>query len=457
MVGIGGVGMSGIAALLDSQGYEVSGSDLATSATVGRLRAAGLPIAVGHDASHLDQPTAPGLVVVSSAVPADNPELVEARRRGVPIVSRGAMLAELARTKRTLAVVGSHGKTTTTAMAALVLEAAGLDPTVVVGGVARPFGGNVRQGAGDVMVLEADESDGSFLALAPQVAVLTNVDDEHLEAYDGIGGLEAAFGTFVQRVVEAGGQVVWCADDPRLRALVEAHGDDRAMRGGFGITSTTAHVRALEPVYGPDGTRCELLIGGEACHLALPVPGRHNLLDALAAIAAAMTMGVAPDDAAATLAGFTGVGRRFETFQAPGGVELIDDYGHHPTEIGAVVETARLRNPRRLILVFEPHRYSRTARLLDRFGAALALADQVILTELHAASESPIEGIDAGAVAEAVRRHADIPIEVAANHEVAAERVAAAAGDGDAVVILGAGAIGGLRPRITAALDRRTG
>ncbi|MYD70125.1 MAG: UDP-N-acetylmuramate--L-alanine ligase [Acidobacteria bacterium] len=456
MVGIGGVGMSGIAALLDGQGYEVSGSDLVASAAVERLRAAGLPIAVGHDASHLDLPAAPDLVVLSSAVPGDNPELIEARRRGIPVVSRGAMLAELARTKRALAVVGSHGKTTTTSMLGLVLERAGLDPTVVVGGVVRPFGGNVRQGTGEVMVLEADESDRSFLALAPQVAVLTNVDDEHLEAYDGMSGLEEAFGAFVRRVLSGGGKVVWCADDPRLQAILNRYGDARATTGGFGIASETAHVRARAPVYGPEGTRCEVLAGGEAHDLELPVPGRHNLLDALAAVAAAMTMGVAPGDAAATLARFTGVGRRFETFHAPGGVELIDDYGHHPTEIAAVVETARLRNPRRLILVFEPHRYSRTARLLDRFGAALALADHVVLTGLHAASERPIEGVDANAVARAVRRHADIPIAVAADHEDAAARVAAAAGDGDTVVILGAGPIGGLRPRIKAALDRRT-
>ena len=456
MVGIGGVGMSGIAALLDGQGYEVSGSDLVASAAVERLRAAGLPIAVGHDASHLDQPAAPDLVVLSSAVPGDNPELIEARRRGIPVVSRGAMLAELARTKQALAVVGSHGKTTTTSMLGLVLETAGLDPTVVVGGVVRPFGGNVRQGTGEVMVLEADESDRSFLALAPHVAVLTNVDDEHLEAYDGIGGLEEAFGTFVRRVLSGGGKVIWCADDPRLRAILDRYGDARATAGGFGIASETAHVRALAPVYGPEGTRCEVRVGGEAHDLELPVPGRHNLLNGLAAIGAAITMGVAPGDAAAALAKFTGVGRRFETFPTPAGVELIDDYGHHPTEIAAVVETARLRNPRRLILVFEPHRYTRTARLLDRFGAALALADHVILTRLHAASERPIEGVDADAVARAVRRHADVPVVVAAGHDDAAARVAAAAGDGDTVVILGAGPIGGLRPRITAALDRRT-
>ncbi len=456
MVGIGGVGMSGIAMLLDSQGYEVSGSDLSASAALERLRAAGLPVVVGHAASHLDQPQAPNLVVVSSAVPDDNPELIEARRRGIPIVGRGAMLAELAREKRTLAVVGSHGKTTTTSMAALILEAAGLDPTVVVGGVVRSFGSNVRQGTGDVMVIEADESDRSFLQLTPHVAVLTNVDDEHVEAYDaGIGGLEEAFRQFSRRVQDDGGQVIWCADDPRLRAMLGPDRDNRTAYGTFGIDSEMAYVRACDPDYLPEGTRCVIRIAEQSYNLELQVPGRHNLLDALAAVAAAMTMGVPPGEAAAALARFTGVDRRFETFQAPGDVELIDDYGHHPTEIAAVIETARLRRPRRLIVVFEPHRYSRTARLLNRFGAALALADQVILTELYAASEPPIEGVDANAVADAVRRHANVSVEVATSHADAVERVAAVAGGGDIVAILGAGTIGRLRPQIVAALEER--
>ncbi len=456
MVGIGGVGMSGVATLLAGQGYEVSGSDLAATDAVEHLRAADIPVAVGHDAAHLDQPSPPHLVVVSSAVPDDNPELAEARRRDIPVVGRGAMLAELARTKRTVAVVGSHGKTTTTSMVAQVLEAAGLDPTVVVGGVVRSFGGNVRQGMGDLMVLEADESDRSFLALAPSVAVLTNVDDEHLEAYDGIRGLEEAFAGFARRVQAAGGDVVWCADDRRLSRLfgVPRGGDDTAA-GAFGITAEGAYVRAHDPDYRPDATRCVMTVAGRAVDLNLQVPGRHNLLDALAAIAAAMRVGVDPGAAAAALAGFTGVDRRFELHRAPGGIELIDDYGHHPTEITAVIETARLRSPRRLIVVFEPHRYSRTARLLDRFGAALALADWVILTGLYAASEPPIRGVDADAVAAAIRRAAPIPVEVARSLDDAAARVAAVAGAGDIVAILGAGAIGRLRPRIVARLGGR--
>lgn len=457
MVGIGGVGMSGVATLLAGQGYEVSGSDLTATDAVERLRAAGIPVAVGHDAAHLDQPSPPNLVVVSSAIPDTNPELAEARRRDIPVVGRGAMLAELARTKRTVAVVGSHGKTTTTSMVAQALEAAGLDPTVVVGGVVRRFGGNVRQGASDLMVLEADESDQSFLALAPSVAVLTNVDDEHLEAYDGIRGLEQAFAGFARRVWAAGGDVIWCADDPRLSRLFGGPDeDDAATAGSFGITAEAAHVRARDPDYRPDGTRCVAMVAGRPVDVSLQVPGRHNLLNALAAIAAATRLGVDPVFAAAGLARFRGVARRFEVHRAPGGIELIDDYGHHPAEITAVIETARLRAPRRLIVVFEPHRYSRTARLLDRFGVALALADRVILTSLFSASEPPIHGVDAGAVAAAVRSLAPVPVDIASSLDDAAARVADVAGAGDIVAILGAGAIGRLRPRIVAELEGRS-
>ncbi len=457
MVGIGGVGMSGVATLLASQGYEVSGSDLTATDGVARLRAAGIPVAMGHDAAHLDQPSPPNLVVVSSAVPDANPELAEARRRDIPVVGRGAMLAELARTKRTVAVVGSHGKTTTTSMVAQALETAGLDPTVVVGGVVRTFGGNVRQGTSDLMVLEADESDQSFLALAPSVAVLTNVDDEHLEAYDGIRGLEQAFAAFARRVWAAGGDVIWCADDPRLSRLFGGSDKGGALAAGsFGITAETAYVRAHDPDYRPDGTRCVAMVAGRPVELSLQVPGRHNLLNALAAMAAAMRLGADPVSAAAGLARFRGVARRFEVHRARGGIELIDDYGHHPAEITAAIETARLRMPRCLIVVFEPHRYSRTARLLDHFGVALALADRVILTSLFSASEPPIHGVDADAVAAAVRGVAPVPVDIAGSLDDAAARVAEVARAGDIVLILGAGAIGRLRPRLAAELEGRS-
>ena len=454
MVGIGGVGMSGIAVLLHGQGYEVSGSDLALSPATARLHAAGIRVAEGHAADRIGQPD---IVVVSSAVPRDNPELVEAERRGIPIVARGAMLAELARRKRSVAVVGSHGKTTTTSMVAFVLQAAGLDPTVVVGGQVGAFGGNARQGQGPLMVLEADESDRSFLQLAPEVAVLTNVDDEHLEAYDGIGGLERAFGAFAARVPDTG-CVVACADDRRLARLV-AECPRRVLT--YGIDAPGAYVRAHDLDLGGGGSRCRITVATDAPNvdvtLELAVPGRHNLLDALAAIAVASWFGIRPAAAAGALRRFPGVDRRFERHRAPGGVEIVDDYGHHPTEIAAVIETARLSAPRRLVVVFEPHRYTRTARLLDAFGRTLARADMVIVTEVHAASEPPIEGVDAAAVAGAVRRHAQIPVAVAGGLEDAAARAAAVAGAGDMVVVLGAGSIGRLRRRIIDHLERRDG
>lgn len=452
MVGIGGIGMSGIAALLHGQGYEVSGSDLTISPSAVRLREAGVRVAEGHAADAIGRPD---VVVVSSAVPRDNPELVEARRRGIPVIPRGAMLAELTRLKRSVAVVGSHGKTTTTSMVAFVLQAAGFDPTVVVGGQVDAFGGNARQGQGPLMVLEADESDRSFLELAPEVAVLTNVDDEHLEAYDGIAGLQRAFAAFASRVPDTG-CVVACADDHRLARL--AAECPRRVRT-YGIEAAGAHVRARDLELGGRGSRCRVTVTADTerddALLELAVPGRHNLLDALAAVAVASWFGIRPAAAAGALRRFRGVERRFERHLAPGGIEIVDDYGHHPTEIAAVIETARLSAPRRLIVVFQPHRYTRTARLLDAFGRTLARADAVIVTEVYAASEAPIDGVDARAVAGAVRRHAEVPVTLAAGVDEAAALAVESAGAGDMIVVLGAGSISRLRGRIIDHLGRQ--
>lgn len=452
MVGIGGIGMSGIAALLHGQGYEVSGSDLTVSPAAVRLREAGIRVAEGHAADAIGRPD---IVVVSSAVPFDNPELVEARRRGIPVIARGAMLAELARLKRSVAVVGSHGKTTTTSMVAFVLQAAGFDPTVVVGGQVSAFGGNAREGQGPLMVLEADESDRSFLELAPEVAVLTNVDDEHLEAYEGIAGLERAFTVFAARVPDTG-CVVACADDDRLARLVREC-PRRAVT--YGIEAVAAHVKARDLELEGRGSRCRVTVttdgGRDDTILELAVPGRHNLLDALAAIAVASWFGIRPVAAADALRRFPGVDRRFERHRAPGGIEIVDDYGHHPTEIAAVMETARLSVPQRLIVVFQPHRYTRTARLLDAFGRALAGADAVIVTEIYSASEAPIDGVDARAVAAAVRRHGQVPVMLAAGLDEASALAAESAAPGDMIVVLGAGSISQLRRRIIDHLGRR--
>ena len=452
MVGIGGIGMSGIAELLQGAGYEVTGSDLASSAATVRLRSAGIRVAEGHAAAHVGEPD---VVVVSSAVPGDNPELVEARRRRIPVVGRGVMLAELTKRKRTVAVAGSHGKTTTTSMVALVLEAAGLDPTAVIGGVVDALGGNARYGRGPFMVVETDESDRSFLHLTPEIAVVTNVDDEHLEAYDGVAGLVGAVGQFAGSVPESG-CVVACAEDSAV-AEVAARCPRPVVTYGIDVPSASVHAEGVRLGTSGSTARVTVDVRGRRSDLdlQLTVPGRHNLLNALAAIGVASWLGVAPETTAGALCGFGGVERRYSRRRVSGGIEIVDDYAHHPTEIEAVLETARLGAPARLVVVFQPHRYSRTARLLDRFGQVLGRADWLLLTEVYAASEARLEGVDAAAVARAVRRHSPVPIRIAASLEDAASRVAALARAGDVIVVLGAGSIGRLAPRIVESLERR--
>ena len=452
MVGIGGIGMSGIAELLHGAGYEVSGSDLASSPATARLRAAGVRVAEGHAAAHVG---APDVVVVSSAVPADNPERAEAERRGIPVFGRGAMLAALAKRRRTVAVAGSHGKTTTTSMVALVLEVAGLDPTAVVGGLVGALGGNARRGRGPFMVVEADESDRSFLLLAPEIAVVTNVDDEHLEAYEGLAGLARAFAAFAAGV-PGHGCVVACADDPQVARLAAECPRPVVT---YGIDAPSAHVRAERVALGADGSTARVVVDVRgrraAADLRLAVPGRHNLLNALAAVGVASWLDVGPETAADALQRFGGVERRYARHAVAGGIEVVDDYGHHPTEIQAVIDTARRGPPARLVVVFQPHRYSRTARLLDRFGQVLGQADALVLTEVYAASEPRRAGVDAAAVARAVRRHSAAPVDIAANLDDAAARIAGLARAGDRIVVLGAGSIGRLAPRIVELLERR--
>ena len=452
MVGIGGIGMSGIAELLHGAGYEVSGSDLAASPITAQLRSAGIRVAEGHAAAHVG---APDVVVVSSAVPADNPELAEAERRGIPVVGRGALLAELTKRKRTVAVAGSHGKTTTTSMVALVLEAAGLDPTAVIGGVVDALGGNARRGGGAFMVVEADESDGSFLHLTPEIAVVTNVDDEHLEAYDGLAGLVRAVGRFAAGVPD-NGCVVACADDPRVERIAA---QCRGPVVTYAIDAPSADVRAERAEFGKSGSTARVTMdvrGRSAClDLHLAVPGRHNLLNALAAFGVASWLDIDPATVADALQRFTGVNRRYSRQRVAGGIDIVDDYAHHPTEIEAVLQTARLGAPERLIVVFQPHRYSRTARLLERFGQALAGADALVLTGVYAAGEPRLEGVDADAVARAVRQRSPLPVEIADSLEDAASRVAGLARSGDTVVVLGAGSIGRVAPRIAELIERR--
>jgi UDP-N-acetylmuramate--alanine ligase len=451
-VGIGGIGMSGIAELLANLGYEVSGSDARPSPMTARLAdRVGIRVYDHHAAAHV---TGADVVVVSSAVPASNPEALEARRLGIPVIPRAEMLAELMRLKFSIAVAGSHGKTTTTSMIALVLERAGLDPTAVIGGRLSVFGSNARLGHGEFLVAEADESDRSFLMLWPSIAVITNIDHEHMEAYGTLDELQAAFGQFAGKVPFYG-TVVACTDDPHVADLLPRL-TRRVVTYGFG---EAAQVRATDVELGAFGGRCRVHrrgadAGDDLGLLELTVPGRHNLQNALAAIAVGERIGIGFHQVAAALRDFQGAERRFERHGEAGGVLVVDDYGHHPTEIAAVLAAARATLARRLIVVFQPHRYSRTHQLFDAFGPSLAGADEIVLTGIYGAGEEPIAGVTAEALAAAIRHGSGRPVRVVDSLDAAVTAVVALVRPGDAVITMGAGSIGSLPPRLVQALGQ---
>ena len=449
-VGIGGIGMSGIAELLVNLGYRVSGSDAKRSEITDRLASLGVTVSAGHDARHVGEAD---VVVVSSAIAVDNPELVEARARHIPVIPRAEMLAELMRLRVGIAIAGAHGKTTTTSMVALMLERVGLDPTAVIGGRLSAFGSNARLGQGQYMVVEADESDRSFLRLSPTIAVVTNIDREHMDAYGSFDRLVDAFAAFADRVPFYGA-VIACADDAPVRSLVPRL-TRRIVTYGF---ADDANVRGLDPVTDGRSGRCHVryrvpgLPGGEGeGELRLAVPGRHNLQNALAAIAVGLEIGQPFDRTSPALAEFHGAERRYQVRGVERGVTVVDDYGHHPTEIAAVLRAARDGRPARLVAVFQPHRYSRTRDLLDDFGPALALADVVVLTDIYPAGEAPIPGVTIGRLAEAVRTRAK-NVEVVERLEDVPAAVARLAKPGDLVVTLGAGSIGSVPDRLLKAL-----
>ena len=450
-VGIGGIGMSGIAELLATLGHTVSGSDLRRSELTDRLQTMGVRIAIGHDAANVGDAD---VVVVSSAIAADNPEVAAARARRLPVMARAAMLAELMRQRTGIAVAGAHGKTTTTAMIALMLERAGFDPTAVIGGRLSAFGSNVRLGRGACMVVEADESDRSFLTLSPTIAVITNLDREHMEAYGSVEGLSNAFVEFAGRV-PADGAVVACADDPMVRAILPRIAG-RTITYGF---SEGAMVRGLNPTTDGIRGRCLVRYPGRGApdgasregDLALAVPGRHNLQNALAAVAVGLEVGIAFDDIAEALKGFAGAERRYQRRGSVSGVTVVDDYGHHPTEIAAVLDAARAGAPTRLVAVFQPHRYSRTRDLLGDFGPALAGADVVVLTGIYAAGEPPLPGITLDALAAAIRPEVR-ELHVVGRLDDLPAAVAALARPGDLVITLGAGSIGAIGDRLLEAI-----
>ncbi|WP_240097485.1 UDP-N-acetylmuramate--L-alanine ligase [Thermomonas flagellata] len=441
-VGIGGVGMSGIAEVLCTLGYQVSGSDQADNATTRRLAALGAVIHKGHAAANvLDA----DCVVVSSAIRADNPELLEARAQRIPVVPRAEMLAELMRFKHGIAVAGTHGKTTTTSLTASVLAEGGMDPTFVIGGQLLAAGANARLGKGAWLVAEADESDGSFLRLNPVIAIVTNIDADHLENYGGdFARVRAAFAEFLHRLPFYG-LAVLCVDDPEVAALAEST-PRHVVTYGF---AAQADVRAED--VRQDGARMHFTLclpdaSRTACTLALP--GRHNVQNALAAAAVGWQLGVGQAQIAAALERFAGIGRRFNqlaTLALPGGgsAVLVDDYGHHPRELAAVFEAARGGWPgRRLVVAFQPHRYSRTRDLFDDFAAVLSTADALLLTEVYPAGEAPIAGADAKALARAIRTRGRVePVLVGGAAELAAA-LPDVLRDGDLLLMMGAGDIG---------------
>jgi UDP-N-acetylmuramate--alanine ligase len=454
-VGIGGIGMSGIAELLANLGYAVSGSDARRSDTTARLeQVCGVKVFEGHDASHVGDAD---VVVFSSAVRPSNPELVEAGRRGVPVIPRAEMLAELMRLRFSIAVAGSHGKTTTTSMIALVLERAGLDPTAVIGGRLSAFGSNTRLGRGELMVAEADESDRSFLLLSPSIAVLTNIDHEHMETYASFAELQQAFADFANKVPFYG-TVVACADDPSLAAVLP-----RVKRPvvTYGLDAAHAHVRGTHVELGSFGGRCRVeRRRGDGVEplgvLELGVPGRHNLQNALAAVAVGEAVGLDAGRVAAALATFHGAERRFERYDEVGGVLVVDDYGHHPTEIAAVLAAARATYDRRIVVAFQPHRYTRTQQLMEDFGPALAAADVILITDIYAASEDPIPGVTTAALAAAIERGSGRPVRVVERLDALVPALVDTAQPGDLVLTLGAGSIASVPRRLIAALTERS-
>ena len=397
-VGIGGSGMSGIAEVLINLGYPVSGSDLAASPLTSRLKRLGAEVHIGHDAELVRDAD---VVVVSSAVKEDNPEVIEARRRQIPVIPRAEMLAELMRLKHGIAVAGSHGKTTTTGMVAEVLGHGGLDPTVVIGGRVGSLRSGAKLGRGELMVAEADESDGSFLKVKPTIAVVTNIDREHLDHYGEMDQLREAFVQFLSRVPFYGAAVV-CLDDREVREILPRI-DRRVITYG---TSGDAELRATGVELSGFGARYTAFAhGDELGRVELRVPGRHSVYNSLAALAVGLELDVPFADIVAALAGFRGVDRRMQLRGEVGGAKVLDDYGHHPTEIRCTLEAIREGFGCRTVVVFQPHRYSRTRHLLEEFGACFELADQVIVSEIYAAGEPPIPGLSGSSIADALKRH----------------------------------------------------
>ncbi len=447
MIGIGGSGMSGIAEVLLNLGYTVHGSDMSNSHTVQRLRSLGAVIHTGHDAENLHDPQ---VVVRSSAISDDNPEIVSARERGIPVIPRAEMLAELMRLRTGIAVAGTHGKTTTTSLTATIFDKAGLDPTVIIGGLFNAYRSNGHLGQGEYLIAESDESDGSFLCLFPIINIVTNVDYDHIDHYGTQEAIDSAFVSFMNKVPFYGMNII-CGDDPGVQRLIPnikrpfmtyGLGEHCHLRGEV----TECAERNVFNVWLKDrGGREELIMKD----VTLAQPGRHNILNALAAIGASLQVGISPANCIDGLADFAGVGRRFELKGEKNGITVIDDYGHHPTEIRATVRTARQCYPgRRLLMVFQPHRFSRTQALFGEFCQAFENVDKLFLTEIYPACEKPIPGVNGANLALGIRQVSKTEVVYKQTFDEILEQLKTELRPGDVLITQGAGNVTKVGPKI---------
>lgn len=455
-VGIGGIGMSGIAEVLHNMGYQVQGSDLTENANVARLRDMGIAVHIGQQAEHLGDAS---VVVISSAVKSDNPEVMEARERRIPVVRRAEMLAELMRFKMSVAIAGTHGKTTTTSLIATLFESAGRNPTVINGGIINAYGTNAKLGAGEWMIVEADESDGTFIKIPATIAVVTNIDPEHLDFYGDFDQVRAAFRTFIENLPFYGFAVL-CIDHPEVQSLMAKVRDRRIISYGL---SPQADIRAVNLRADASAQYCDVECTDRASgeveiirDLKLPMFGKHNLLNSLAALAVARELGMESSAILKGLASFGGVKRRFTKTGEAGGITIIDDYGHHPVEIAATLSSARQARPvgqGRVIAVVQPHRYSRLKSLFEEFCTCFNDADSVVVADVYAAGEPPIEGMDRDALVEGLRRHGHKHVVALESEERLPEVIRSIAGPGDMVVCLGAGSISAWAGRLPGKLE----
>jgi UDP-N-acetylmuramate--alanine ligase len=447
-VGIGGAGMSGIAEILHNLDYKISGSDIASSEVTEHLESLGIKVYLSHNGDNIGTAN---VVVISSAVGSDNPEVIEARRRGIPVIKRAEMLGELMRLKYSIGIAGTHGKTTSTSMIGKIMTNARRDPTVIVGGIVAGTDSGASLGAGEYLVAEADEYDKSFLAMFPSMAVITNIEPDHLDCYDGMEDLENSFLIYMNRVPFYG-MIIYCADDPILAKL-----QPRITRASvtFGF-SANADYQAVDVAYFEGGSRFRVFQRGrELGEISLHVPGRHNVLNALASIAATMELEIPFESIADSLLQFRGVERRFEIKSVVNNIMVVDDYAHHPTEIRATLETAKASYQRRVIAIFQPHLFSRTKQFYREFAEALHLADIALLVDIYPAREKPMEGVTSEMILRFAVQQNYKNINFVGPKEKAIDEVVKIARPGDMIITIGAGSITRINPDIIEALEKK--